>query len=138
MHMNMLQIKAISSFSFVHVVLNGTPLAIQKPIIEYLEDYYYFKSGKYAMHVQTTIDSKNRFINICVGVLDSMNDNNIQGGFRLLEGLKSTVAAQYILDLCPPSAMMVELMWQTIVQVVWSGLGYSVSTAMERAIGFLV
>ena len=73
---NMLDFKRISGMPSVHGVIHCTHVAVAKPH-SYLEDYYYFRINKYSIVVQTAVDVKKNFIDLCIDLLGSMNDSQV-------------------------------------------------------------
>jgi hypothetical protein len=45
--------------------------------VEYPEDYYYYKTSAYIVHMQAVVDSKKRFIDLCIGMPSSVNDSRV-------------------------------------------------------------
>jgi hypothetical protein len=76
MRANMLDYKRICGLPSVHGAIDATHFEIKRPK-SYPEDYYYFKSEKYAITMQAVVDSKKRFTDICVGMPSSVNDSRI-------------------------------------------------------------
>ena len=72
----MLDYKCICSLPSVHGTIDATYFEIKRPK-SYPEDYYYIKSGKYAITMQVVVESRKRFTDICVGMLGIVNNNCI-------------------------------------------------------------
>jgi len=57
----------------VQGAIDGTHLFISKPSMHFSKDYYYLKYGGYSIVTQAMLDYKKRFIDICIGMLGSVN-----------------------------------------------------------------
>lgn len=66
MRENMLEFIYICSLPSIHGAIDKTHIAIVKSK-ENLEDYYYFKSEKYGIIVQSVVDAKKHFIHMYMG-----------------------------------------------------------------------
>jgi hypothetical protein len=73
----------------VHGAIDGTCIQISKPKTIYLEDYYYHKIGGYSIVVQTIIDCKKKFIDICVGLPSNNNDFKVLHMFALYKHVQN-------------------------------------------------
>ena len=83
---NMLDYKRICSLPSVHGAIDATYFEIKRPKA-FLEDYYYFKSRKYAVSMQEVVGSRKRFTDICVGMPSSVNDSYILRRSHLYRGV---------------------------------------------------
>ncbi len=67
----------------VHDAINGTRIQISKPKTIFLKDYYCHKTRGQSIVAQTIVDSKNKFLNIYVGLQGSINDYEVLCKFAL-------------------------------------------------------
>lgn len=72
----MASFKGFYSFPSIHNVIDMTQIHIQKPKGTSIGDFFFFKSKSYNMQLQV-VDNQKKFIDIFVGMPDSMNDGHI-------------------------------------------------------------
>ncbi len=54
--------------------IDDTHIKISKPLIFYLEDYFYHKTNGYSIVAQTNVDSRKRLFNVFVGLQGNVDD----------------------------------------------------------------
>ncbi len=79
----MLSWKILCGLPSVHDAINGTHIPIFKPKTIFLEDYYCHKTRGQSIVAQAIVDSKKKFLNICVGLLGSTSDSKVLCNFAL-------------------------------------------------------
>jgi hypothetical protein len=62
---------------YVQGTINGTHIAITKPIGAFATYYYYFKTRDYNIVAQIIVDCNQKFINLYVGLLGLINDSHV-------------------------------------------------------------
>jgi hypothetical protein len=67
----------------MHKTIDGTHITIFKPIIFFLQDYYYCTTSKYSIVVQVIVDCNKTFVDVCVGLPNNVNESKILRRFVL-------------------------------------------------------
>ncbi len=67
----------------MHKAINGIHIIILKPIIFFLQDYYYHTTSEYSIVVQVIVDCKKTFVDVCVGLPNNVNESKILHRFVL-------------------------------------------------------
>jgi len=57
--------------------IDDTHIKTFKPLIFYLEDYFYHKTKGYLIVAQTHINKRKRFLNVFMGLLGNVNDSQV-------------------------------------------------------------
>jgi hypothetical protein len=61
----------------VHGAMDGNHIIIYEPQTLFPKDYYYHKIGNYSIVVQAIINCNKKFTDLCVGMLDNVNDYRV-------------------------------------------------------------
>jgi hypothetical protein len=67
----------------VQGAINGTHVFIAKPSTPFAKDYYHHETSGHNIVAQAIVDSKNKFIDLFVGLLGSVNDFRVLRWFSL-------------------------------------------------------
>jgi hypothetical protein len=73
MQSHMLEFRQLCRLPSVHGAIDGTHFEIKKQV-QYLEDYFYYQTNAYVVHMQAVVDSRKRFIDLCIGLPTSIYD----------------------------------------------------------------
>jgi hypothetical protein len=76
MRSHMLEFRQLCGLSSIHGAIDGTHFEIKKPV-QYPEDYFYYRTNAYAVHMQAVVDSRKCFIDLYIGLPASINDRRV-------------------------------------------------------------